>query len=74
MEKSIYEWANRIDGILIKADRDRFVYIFDYKYLDKIKEDKFSILDTIKDITINSRVQVTLSIAISNEGNDNLEK
>ena len=74
MEKSIYEWANRIDGILIKADRDRFVYIFDYKYLDKIKEDKFSILDTIKDITINSRVQVTLSIAISNDGETNKEK
>ena len=74
MEKSIYEWANRIDGILIKADRDRFVYIFDYKYLDKIKEDKFSILDTIKDITINSRVQITLSIAISNDGETNKEK
>ena len=51
-----------------------FVYIFDYKYLDKIKEDKFSILDTIKDITINSRVQVTLSIAISNDGETNKEK
>ena len=74
IEKSIYEWANRIDGILIKADRDRFIYIFDYKYLDKIKEDKFSILDTIKDITINSRVQVTLSIAISNDGETNKEK
>ena len=74
MEKSIYEWANRIDGILIKADRDRFVYIFDYKYLDKIKDDKFSILDTIKDITINNKVQVTLSIAISNDGETNKEK
>ena len=74
MEKSIYEWANRIDGILIKADRDRFVYIFDYKYLDRIKEDKFSILDTIKDITINNKVQVTLSIAISNDGETNKEK
>ena len=74
LEKSIYEWANRIDGILIKADRDRFVYIFDYKYLDRIKEDKFSILDTIKDITINNKVQVTLSIAISNDGQTNKEK
>ena len=74
MEKSIYEWANRIDGILIKADRDRFVYIFDYKYLDKIKDDKFSILDTIKDITINNKVQITLSIAISNDGETNKEK
>ena len=74
LEKSIYEWANRIDGILVKSDRDRFVYIFDYKYLDKIKEDKFSILDTIKDININNKVQITLSIAISNDGQTNKEK
>ena len=74
IEKSIYEWANRIDGILIKSDRDRFVYIFDYKNLEKIKEDKFSILDTIKDINITSKVQITLSIAISNDGDTNKEK
>ena len=72
IEKSIYEWANRIDGILIKADRDRFVYIFDYKYLDAIRDEKFSILDTIKEI--NTKTQITLSIAISNEGNSNKEK
>ena len=58
---------------MIKSDRDRFVYVFDYKYLEKIKEDKFSILDTIKDISIN-KVQVTLSIAISNDGLTNKEK
>ena len=74
IEKAIYEWANRIDGIIIKSDRDRFIYIFDYKYLEKIKEDKFSILDTIKDISINSKVQITLSIAISNDGDTNKEK
>ena len=73
IEKSIYEWANRVDGIIIKSDRDRFIYVFDYKYLEKIKEDKFSILDTIKDISSN-KVQVTLSIAISNDGESNKEK
>ena len=73
IEKALYEWANRVDGIMIKSDRDRFVYVFDYKYLEKIKEDKFSILDTIKDISIN-KVQVTLSIAISNDGLTNKEK
>ena len=74
LEKAIYEWANRIDGIIIKSDRDRFVYIFDYKYLEAIKEDKFSILDTIKDINITNTAQITLSIAISNDGNTNKEK
>ena len=72
IEKAIYEWANKVDGILVKADRDRYVYIFDYQYLEAIKEDKFSILDTIKEI--NSKAQITLSIAISNDGETNKEK
>lgn len=72
MEKIVYEWANKIDGILVKSDRDRFVYIFDHKYLSTIKEEKFVILDTIKEI--NSSIQITLSIAISDDGSTNKEK
>lgn len=72
MEKIVYEWANKIDGILVKSDRDRFVYIFDHKYLSTIKEERFVILDTIKEI--NSSIQITLSIAISDDGSTNKEK
>ncbi len=74
IEKSIYEWANKIDGVIIKSDRDRFVYIFEHRYLENVKEEKFSILDTIKEININGKVQLTLSIAISDEGESDKEK
>ena len=74
IEKEIYEWANKWDGIIVKSDRDRFVYLFEQKYLEKIKEDKFSILDTIKDINTTERTKLTLSIAISNEGETDKEK
>ena len=74
IEKAIYEWANEYDGIIIKSDRDRFVYLFEQRHLEKIKESKFNILDTIKDINISKRIQLTLSIAISNEGETGKEK
>ena len=74
IEKLIYEWANQVDGIVIKAERDKFVYIFEQRYLDTIKEEKFSILDTIKNISHDIKVEITLSIAISNEGNSEKEK
>ena len=48
--KNLYEYANETEGIMIKTDKDRFVYIFEYKYLEKIKESKFAILDTIKEV------------------------
>ena len=74
IEKSIYEWANEYEGIVVKSDRDRFVYLFEQRYLEKIKESKFNILDTIKDIDISSKAQLTLSIAISNEGETGKDK
>ena len=74
VDKNLYEYANETEGIMIKTDKDRFVYIFEYKYLEKIKESKFAILDTIKEINIPGRNQLTLSIAISNEGKTNKEK
>ena len=74
IEKTIYEWANDAEGVIVKADRDRFIYIFEHKYLEKIKEDKFSILDAVKEINIQGSNQITLSIAISNEGKTDKEK
>ncbi len=74
IDKAIYEWTNDTNGILIKSDRDRYVYIFEQKYLEDIKEDKFSILDKIKELDPKRRVQFTLSIAISNEGKVDKEK
>ena len=74
IEKTIYEWANEAEGVIVKTDRDRFVYIFEHKYLDKIKEDKFNVLDAIKEINIQGSNQLTLSIAISNEGETDKEK
>ncbi len=74
IDKCIFEWTNQTNGVLIKSDRDRYVYLFEQRYLEKIKEDKFSILDKIKEIKTNENVQLTLSIAISNDGITDNEK
>ena len=74
IDKVIYDWANQTNGILIKSDRDRYVYIFEQRYLEDMKEDRFSILDKIKEIDTREKVQFTLSIAVSNEGDTNKDK
>ena len=48
--------------------------MFEQRYLEKIKEDKFTILDKIKDISTRQNAQFTLSIAISNEGKTDRDK
>lgn len=73
VENIIYDWVNETNGILVKEDRDTYVYIFEQRNLDKIKESKFAILDYIKDIVRKDKIQLTLSIAISNEGETDKE-
>ncbi len=68
VESTIYDWVNQTNGILVKEDRDTYVYVFEHRNLGKIKEDKFAILDSIKDIVRKDKIQLTLSIAISTEG------
>ena len=68
VESTIYDWVNETNGILVKTDRDTYVYVFEQKNLEKIKEEKFAILDSIKNLVRKDKIQLTLSIAISNEG------
>ncbi|MBR6033603.1 MAG: DHH family phosphoesterase [Clostridia bacterium] len=74
LEKTIYDWASLTSGLVIKTERDTFIYVFEKKYLEQIESSKFSILDTIKEILADGKQQLTVSIAISDEGDSNYEK
>ena len=74
IEKTLYDWASESEGMMIKTERDTFVYVFEQKALEQMQEDKFSVLDKIKEIKTSERLQLTLSIAISNEGETNYER
>lgn len=74
IEKKLYEWASKTGGLMVKTERDTFIYLFDQKYLTEMKEEKFNILDQIKEMKTAEKLQLTFSIAISNEGESNYEK
>ena len=74
IEKKLYDWASQYGGLILKSERDTFVCIFEKKYIKEIEDKKFDILDTIKELQPSDKMQFTLSIAISNDGNNNQEK
>ena len=74
LEKKLYTWASENKGLIIKTERNNFVYIFEHKYLEKMQQERFEILDTIKEIDIEGRLNLTLSIAISDDGENNYQK
>ena len=74
IETKIYEWVAKFDGIALKTERDRFVIIFEAKYLDKIIENKFEVLGMAKNTETEAVIPTTLSIALVADGNSNSEK
>ena len=74
VEKAIFDWATVIDSLVVKNDRETYVMVFEYQYLKQLEQSKFNILGTIKNIDINSNLQLTLSISVSVEGKTTFEK
>ena len=74
IEKKLHEWASSSGGVIIKKERDTYVYVFEQQYLTEMENNKFTILDEIKEIEPEEGMPITLTIAISNEGDSNYEK
>lgn len=74
IEKNLYDWVAEFEGLILKSERDTFVLLMEQQYIAKLEEEKFPILDKIKEISILGKLQSTLSIAISTEGKSNYEK
>ena len=74
IEKEIIGWVVQTGGLIIKTERDYFVYVFEQKYLTEFEKEKFNILDKIKTIEYDTKFPITLSIAISADGKNNYEK
>ena len=74
IERNLYDWAATFEGLIIKSERDTFILLLQQKYLKQLEEEKFNILDKIKEIEIPGKVQSTLSIAIATEESSNYEK
>ncbi len=74
IEKKLYEWASAAGGLIIKKERDTYVFVIEQKYLEELENNKFTILDEMKEIETDEGMPITLTIAISNEGESNYEK
>lgn len=67
IDKTVFDWASSTGGLVIKNERDTYVYVFEQKYLSEIEKNKINILDLVKEI--DAKVPITISISISNEEN-----
>lgn len=64
IDRNISKFAKQVDGVLRKFEKDKYLLVFQKKYLPKLKDDKFTILDTLREINIGNELPVTLSMGI----------
>ena len=74
IEKEIIDWVTKTGGLIIKTERDSFICVLEQQYLSEFEKEKFNILDKVKTIELDNKIQITLSISISNEGKNSYEK
>ncbi len=68
LEEKLDLWANDVNGILKKLEKDRYFFCFEKRYLNLFIEKKFNILDTIREISIGNKFPFTLSIGVGCDG------
>ena len=69
VDRKVNKYFTEIDALVRKIEKDKYFVVFEQKYLDKIKENKFSILDEIKTINLGNSMHMTLSISFGINGN-----
>ena len=67
IDEKLSGWAAAGDGLLLKTERDRYLFIFEEQYYEHFVEEKFSVLDAIRDIKVGEGVHPTLSIGMGKD-------
>ena len=61
-------WSERTHGLFCRLDRDRFLFLFEEQYLAEYKEEKFSLLDSVREVVNPAGIPATVSIGIGVDG------
>ncbi len=68
VEDKLTQWADERKAILRRYDRDRYLAVFEERYLDALKEDKFSIVEQVHQIVSPAGVNATISVGLGADG------
>lgn len=67
IDEKLQIWANAGQGILLKTDRNHYLFLFEEQYFQHFVDEKFSILDTVRAIRVAENIHPTLSIGIGKD-------
>ncbi len=68
VEEKLSVWCADNNGLLKRYARDRYLFVFEEQHLERMIEDKFSILEDIHKVVSPSGIHVTLSVGVGRDG------
>jgi c-di-AMP phosphodiesterase-like protein len=64
IDKRVNKYFTTGASIVRKLEKDKYIVVFKYQFLEKLMADKFSLLEDIKTVKIGNDMTITLSIGI----------
>ncbi len=64
VDRKINKYVSGGNGIVKKLEKDKYLVVFRYRFLEQLREDRFSVLEDVKSVNIGNEMSVTLSIGI----------
>ncbi|MSS64553.1 DHH family phosphoesterase [Velocimicrobium porci] len=68
VDRKINKYMQSIDAIAKKLEKDKYIFVFQNRYLEKLREDKFSILEEVRSVNIGNDMAVTISLGLGVNG------
>lgn len=68
LNETITQWTDSCGGLLRRLERNRFLFVFEKRDLDRIKEEKFSLLENIHEVVSPSGLPASISIGLGVNG------
>ncbi|MCT4565583.1 MAG: DHH family phosphoesterase [Maledivibacter sp.] len=68
IDRNINLWVSRMNGLVKKYQKDKYVVVFENRYLDNLEAKKFTILDDIRELDLGNEIPPTLSIGVGVNG------
>ena len=67
IDQKLRQWVEPAGGLFLRYARDRYLFLFEECHLQKFKDDKFSVLESVREVQGANNVPVTLSIGVGQD-------
>jgi len=64
IDRKVNKYFSEIDALVRKIEKDKYFVVFKNMYLEKLREDKFSLIEDVKSVKVGNEMAITLSIGV----------